>query len=216
MVGAGVAILTVVLLIIVTRLVAGCRAKPLGSVLRPRVTLVGNGPISEKDRLQIASSECVVRFNDCKNLRPGEPTHLLVLRDHLDATPPIARDVPVWVVLSRKKKPMWLKHAKFVRVRPSVVVFERGQQSGAIHSARCKRLFPECQVSQPHAITPLGPSTGGAVIDALQSNPFVQRIDIFGMNWSGQAEHVDFLHSDIVSRCCTKCHVHVTATSEYI
>ena len=75
---------------------------------------------------------------------------------------------------------------KFVRVRPPVVVYERGQQGGAIRSARRKRLFPECQVSQPHAVTPFGPSTGGAVIDALQSHSFVQRIDIFGMNWSGQ------------------------------
>ena len=44
----------------------------------------------------------------------------------------------------------------------------------------------------------------------------MMQIDIFGMNWGGQKGHVDFLHSDIVPRCCTKCHVHVTATSEYI
>eukprot|EP00967_Tisochrysis_lutea_P034473 scaffold41172_cov35-Tisochrysis_lutea.AAC.1 len=75
------------------------------------------------------------------------------------------------MVLSRRKKPTWLRSAELVRVSPSVVVYEREQKGSAIRSARHKRLFPECQLSQPHAITYLGPSTGGAVVDALRSPP---------------------------------------------
>ena len=39
-----------------------------------RVAVVGNGPLSEEDRARIGTYRNVVRFNDAKNLRPGERT----------------------------------------------------------------------------------------------------------------------------------------------
>ena len=47
------------------------------------ICIVGNGPLSEKNRQEIKSSDLcdkVVRFNDMKNMEPGEPVDLHVVR----------------------------------------------------------------------------------------------------------------------------------------
>jgi len=49
------------------------------------VCLVGNGPLSEADRGDIAACPFVVRFNDAKNALEGEPFDVLVRRENGEA-----------------------------------------------------------------------------------------------------------------------------------
>ena len=173
---------------------------------RTGMAVVGNGPLSEGNRVAIARRAEVVRFNDARSWRPGERTTQLVVRHPSAFPPPVGccAGVALW-------------HVGVDATDNATLVYERGY--GARNAADATaRLFPNC-TSCPwcyHNRTYAGPSTGAVVLSVLQSRADVRRMDVFGMNWNGDAQmHVDFAVRSLVRRCCTKCVVHPTSSEAY-
>lgn len=60
-----------------------------------------------------------------------------------------------------------------------------------------------------------GPSTGTAIIEALDTAGSTSELHVFGMNWMGGDHHFDFAQPDLVPTCCNKCTIHPTPTKKY-
>lgn len=176
--------------------------------LPAHVAVVGNGPLTARDRAAINRRAFVVRFNDLKTYAHGDRIDVRVLRYPSAWTMWSPTDVPTWYV-----SPM---HVEAACLTP---VYEP-QYAEANLLSTVPRLFPSCAACGAaclHNATYAGPSTGGAVLSELQDHaPNVTRIDVYGMNWHGDPTmHVDFRDSKLVRRCCTKCVVHPTASDAY-
>ena len=185
--------------------------------LGPNVTVVGNGPLRAADRAAIARQRTatpIVRFNDVKTLRAGERTTLRLVRWPSAHAAPCA--APVWYVT----------HLPPSTLPPDVVqnytlVYERdkGEKNALDPRREDVRVFPDCPgcgAACDHNATDAGPSTGAVALSALQQDPGIVRIDVYGMNWNGPAYHLDFVNRTLVPRCCTKCVVHPTASASYV
>ena len=217
---------------------------------RGRVAVVGNGPLSEKDRTRIntdASFECVVRFNDARSALDETDrtdvlaTRLLVAEDgevrrftineDRAYTPASSRDrvvvLPILPVSAHTDdhKKLWDPLGRVGRVSQPLYVYERAAAAAAPLPSE-DTLFPTCAACHQghfqcdHASAKYGPSSGAAVVDALDADPDVETIDIFGMNWSPDSPHqrqwhVDFRAPDLVPQCCEKCTIHSTSTNAY-
>lgn len=44
-----------------------------------RIVIVGNGAVPESAAMEIASADCVIRFNDCRSYRPGQRTDIVAV-----------------------------------------------------------------------------------------------------------------------------------------
>lgn len=44
-----------------------------------RIVIVGNGPVPDSAAMEIASADCVIRFNDCRSYRPGQRTDIVAV-----------------------------------------------------------------------------------------------------------------------------------------
>lgn len=179
------------------------------------VAVVGNGPISEKDRCEINRDyDCVVRFNDMKNYKLGDVTTVHAIRPLAAVYPGITKsDVPVWPVIFNKTQLPVTERT----VLDPIIVHERS--NGTRNVIKDGILFPGCNACNKkkcsHSLAKHGPSTGAAVIDELNRARNVESIHVYGMNWNGGSHHVDFKHSDLISRCCDKCVLHPTCSDEY-
>lgn len=201
-----------------------------------RIAVVGNGPLFEEDRQRIGAHENVLRFNDLKNWREGERVTLHACRvdnswqhSWIPATAKtrahnvtrwaLAYDLR-WVTAVRNDAQLvsWTFKSELVRsgiwqlfspYRPQVL--EPWRKSA--------RIFPNCSACGAHCIfqqTDHGPSAGAITLSALQAIPEVAEIAVFGMNWFGGDEHIDFKWPQIVPTCCTKCKIHPTPTEAYL
>lgn len=215
----------------------------IGDVCKGRVAVVGNGPLSDDQRADINDSslyDCIVRFNDRKNMREGEHTTVHAVRDvpgkdvrgwvkkRLDALPffaslPPPRRVPgitgpeddvyIQPVTARYKnvQRQFEGHA----VLNPIVVREEGT------ALRARTYFPHCDACQTRfncssSSSTSGPSTGTAVIEALNASQFTSNLHVFGMNWMGGHHHFDFQQPDIVPTCCDKCIIYPPPRNTYI
>ena len=172
--------------------------------------VVGNGPLSEWDRIDIGRHVLVVRLNDAREWRPGDRMTRLVVRYPSARSPPSGcRNVPLDCVT-----PVSIPHTM---CNETHWVYEPQYRENNILWSDA-RLFPDCP-NCPfcyHNQTYAGPSTGAVVLSALQVRQDVRRIDVYGMNWNGDSRmHVDFSDRTLVRRCCTKCVVHSTASPVY-
>lgn len=184
------------------------------------VTLVGNGPISETDREEINDAPCVVRFNDAKNFRDGEAFHILAFREHVNSTDAKNSTGKHLLPVHRTKT------SEFQTVLPTIPVWERTtcactcSSNPCVCDTRCgvrenEPIFPGCS-DVTHGEKQFGLSSGGAVIAQLQADPFIQKVDVYGMNWSGlSSSHVDFAHPELMKTCCSKCTIHETPRRTY-
>lgn len=172
------------------------------------VAVVGNGPISEVDRQNIAKSKFVIRFNDCNFLREGEKTSLRVMR-HPSDPPKIHVNSPIWHV-SPRASPMWADDG--------ILTLEYEPQFGPRNDLKeSHRIFPSCNCG-PSCYArgaTAGASTGAIALSVLEEMPEVKRINVFGMNWMGADYHIDFKNTSLVRGCCSKCHFHQTASNAY-
>ena len=57
------------------------RLRGVRALFHPRlqVAMVGNGPLAEAQREDIAQAACIVRFNQLENRKPGERTDLWIV-----------------------------------------------------------------------------------------------------------------------------------------
>lgn len=172
--------------------------------------VVGNGPLFVSDHARILMSDVVVRFNDVKNKWSAERTDIHVIRH------------PSWFTLKQVSPQLtWhvgaLSHQIPGDAELVSYVFET-QHSSSNMTSRDARIFPSCNCGESclHRSTWAGPSTGAVSISALEEDPGVRSIEVFGMNWNGDKEaHVDFKNNTIVSNCCTKCYFHKTRGDDY-
>ena len=174
------------------------------------IAVVGNGPISEQDRLIISLSNIIIRFNDVKNKKNEERTTIHVIRyphfAYVDA-------LFVWYLYPSNSSIDKISSPFPVK---SVPVFE--MQYDVDHVSENHKMFRDCSCGDSCYLnnTWAGASSGGIVLDILQGIPQIHEINVFGMNWNGDPSmHVDFRNKSIVSACCTKCVFHKTTTDNY-
>ena len=172
--------------------------------------VVGNGPLFVSDHARIAMSDVVVRFNDVNNKWSAERTDIHVLRH------------PSWITFKRIDPDITWHVGALADQMPEGAelvsyVFETQHSSGNMASSNA-RIFPSCNCGDSclHRGTWAGPSTGAVALSALEEDPGVDSIHVFGMNWNGNEEaHIDFKNSTIVPNCCTKCQFHETSGDGY-
>ena len=207
---------------------------------RYRVAVVGNGPLREEDRPRIDAYRNIVRFNDAKNLRPGERTTVHVgpyddMAVNRLRSPQATANASLWTITNR-----WQE----VRAEDGFAVITLNYQSyeddvpaldfGRFFTGRARRL-PQTLgpwAEKAHVFTRcanctgnrclladgwLGMSAGGAVIEALDAlDPPLEEIAVFGMNWLGRSGHTDFRDPTLVRDCCARCVIHPTASDSYL
>lgn len=182
---------------------------------RMRAIVVGNGHLSERDRRHIRryatnGSKCmVVRFNDMKSWRYGEPVDVHVTRLPSGLFPLLPYSAEEWYVTVDPKS---------VSGEGVVLpVYERGRRDEGT-TADTLSIFPWCNSCGTHCAhnwTMMGPSTGALVLSYLEDVPHIRNIDVYGMNWNGDLPHNDFRDRKIVPRCCLKCTIHGTPDMVY-
>ena len=172
--------------------------------------VVGNGPLTDGDRNIINSHEhdaVILRFNDENNYYAGEPIHVHAIRH------------PSWQ--SRKNGLVEWHIAPFQEWIPkhsNVTTITYEAQYGEENEANpSETLFPSTCSDESCWInhTKYGSSTGGIVLSKLNEHPLVRNITVFGMNWNGNPDHIDFLFPKMVHLMCTKCDIHNTHTNDY-
>jgi hypothetical protein len=150
----------------------------------------------------ISNCEVVVRFNDMKNKKLGERVDVLALRQHPNGwfgdracgkTPSILLENPSWT--NSQKRP------------PACNAVERLSHPYAI--------FPRCADVRT-STAKYGASSGTMLIDALERNPLVNRVDVYGMNWNMRGhDHVEN-EGQIIRKCARKIHIHETCKGDYL
>lgn len=193
---------------------AAVRMQTLDEAVRKckgKVAVVGNGPLSQQDRNEINASKCIVRFNDMKNMKKGERVTIQATRYKPVARPfcgsdkfdigaaallPVAPGPYLPNLNARQRRSINL-----IQPLPTYEYYD-GRHSDLSLFKGCAR----CEGKQcKYGSTPWGPSTGALVLNALQQLDNVKVIHVYGMNWNGSHNHVDFKNGDIVPTCCTKC-----------
>ena len=214
----------------------------ISDVCTGRIAVVGNGPLSEEQRAEIndpSRYDCIVRFNDRKNMKPGERTTVHAVRDipaktfFQEARRKISHVLP-FVSYSSRKVPGIDSPESGVYVQPVTARFEEVRRQFEGHDVLppifvsergtdipSRSYFPGCNACQTiynceSSSTSAGPSTGTSVIEVLNASQSTSYMDVFGMNWNGGNHHFDFKQPDLVSTCCDKCIIHPTVTHEYI
>ena len=172
--------------------------------------VVGNGPLYVADRARIAAADVVVRFNDLNNKWVGERTDVHVIRH------------PSWISF-KSVDPKFTWHVGSLSTQISndsdltSFIYETQHNTGNVAPSN-SRIFSSCPCGDSclHSQTWAGPSTGAVALSALQEDPEVQNIEVFGMNWNGDSDaHIDFKNDSIVTSCCTKCSFHETSSDSY-
>jgi len=185
--------------------------------LQGEISVVGNGPLKEEDRVQIEQSSCVVRFNDLKNYRKGEKIDIHAMRSPFSTITGSVNmtSCPAIAVI---EQPQQIKD-----YQNHDVIMTIGAQIQGGSKFDDTTLFPDCdrcsESSRPceHSSSRYGPSTGGIVLSELDKMPNITTIHVYGMNWNNYENdnHIDFKYPTLVSDCCKKCVFHPTFSSKY-
>lgn len=167
------------------------------------VAIVGNGPLSEEDRLEIGGAQEVYRFNSMPNLRFGERVGRVFVRragDHGDE---------IWGV------PYTRLYCPRIKEAEEVIIIVKGQGSGFVSPAKLKWMrqhFARVEVAAESvkSVTIEGKTyrsdaknrwskyqqmfSSGFVglAHVLKSSKAVARgspVHIFGMNWKRESVH---------------------------
>ena len=203
--------------------------EPGSNGTRYRVAVVGNGPLRDEDRPRIAAHRNIVRFNDAKNMWPGERVTIHV-GAHLGLAPANASR---WAIVNRwqdvdaqayalislnygaQESAPWLDLGRLFsgeRYRPETL----GPWADTL------RVFPRCanctgdRCLLAHGYS--GMSSGGTVIEQLDTlAPPLEAIEVFGMNWNEECKNnLDFKDPALIRDCCARCVIHPTASNHYL
>ena len=208
---------TVILVVILMAMYAQTRKTVLNKICQGNIAVIGNGPINDSQRKMINNHDCIIRFNDQKNKLYDERTDLLVLRNNtLDLG---TADVNVLPVIPFCQKYL-LNQLQYKKMLPPTYVYEDVcEDHPDATEMRKKKIYPNCFKEARHGDSPIGPSTGTALLSTLQDDENVKSINVFGMNFNGElinSFHVDFIDINLSNICCTKCIFHETVNNEYI
>lgn len=187
------------------------------------IAVVGNGPLKENDRSEIAEKTCVIRCNDAKNKLPSERTDVAVIRSHIISEGRVDKkeaqkvydtyDGDVLIVPFMEENEFLHEDSHNHLFADPVPIFNT---STALKFTGKTMSFPKCKLATRSDSAGSGPSTGGALLNYLESDNGVKTIDVYGMNWNGGNHHVDFKNPRLVRECCTKCDIHETSSPKYL
>lgn len=166
-----------------------------------RVCAVGNGPLSDADREAVAQCPFVVRFNDLKNMRPGERIDLHVLREAEG-----------------------YYHGAGQCGQAPLLLVHNPPHGGAVPRAPRRRgapvvgrlPHPPDLFGQPTDTHEWGATTGAVVLQHLQLSAGVGRVDVFGMNFT-HADGSRHLRGEAeLLRAADKLVIHPPPSSSYL
>lgn len=172
--------------------------------------VVGNGPLTTSERHKINSfghTGVVLRFNDENNYVSGDAVHVHAIRHPSWSSR--KNGLVEWHIAPYRE---WIPKHSMV----SSIVYEP-QYEGDCDGDAEERLFPStcndatCWTNK----TKYGASTGGVVLSKLNEHVGVANVSVFGMNWNGNSDHIDFRYPDLVQKSCTKCTIHKTHSDDY-
>lgn len=190
------------------------------------IAVVGNGPISQKDRSLINKFKYVYRFNDCKNMKVNDKiTHLVVRQSGntgfvhgIDKNYKCPLDVPNLIFIGTDET----LFQKLKQNNPScylkmIEIYEKNicnKTSCSIkHNDKIK--FNGIYVEPSNA--DWGGSSGFYMLADLTNSPLPKEIHIFGMNWNfDRMGHNSKWEKKIIKKLCQNCRVHPTSANTYI
>lgn len=193
------------------------------AIFSDEVCLVGNGPLSEEDRIKINNCKQIIRFNSVKNFKEGERIDVHTVRcssAYFLRDLKMLPDVPKIIIFTNKKEiQKYRKQLKKYKLLTPIFTYEPGR-SDDMSYMKDQSIFDKCNMCLnnecKYSNTISGVSTGTVVINHLESLHNIKKIYVFGMNWNGEHAHLDFANPEIVPKCCRKCIIHKTATKNYI
>ena len=104
---------------------------------------------------------------------------------------------------------------------PTVLVYNNDSRQTKIpdcaiesHIAHPKIIFPGC-TDVATETAKWGASSGTVVLNTLQQDRRVEKIDVFGMNWNHQDNSHLPTEGNIVRRCANKAVIHETRSKSY-
>ena len=197
------------------------------------IAVVGNGPISEEDRKNINKFDTIIRFNDMKNKTRKEKTSIHVVRqispkDDFFGKTSIKREVPI-ILIATKKEYAEKCNQKY-NMLDYIIVNEPSRDS--YEAGKDNEMFQGCSLCKTESCleidSDLGPSSGIVILDYLDKNSNIDKIEVFGMNWNfhlknyggGDKIYDTKLHhmgneGKIVNSCCKKCIIHTPPKETY-
>jgi len=197
------------------------------------VAVVGNGPISEEDRKNINKFDTIIRFNDMKNKTRGEKTSIHIVRqispkDDFFGKTNMKRGVPIILIATKKEYAEKCKQK--YNMLDYIIVNEPSRNS--YEAGKDNEMFQGCSLCKTESCleidSDLGPSSGIVILDYLNKNPNIDKIEVFGMNWNfhlknyggGTKIYDTKLHhmgneGKIVNSCCNKCVIHTPPKDTY-
>jgi len=197
------------------------------------VAVVGNGPISDEDRKNINKFDTIIRFNDMKNKTKKEKTSIHVVRqispkDDFFGKTSMKRGVPI--ILIATKKEYVEKCKQKYNMLDYIIVNEPSRDS--YEAGKDNEMFQGCSLCKKESCleidSDLGPSSGIVILDYLDKNSNINKIEVFGMNWNfhlknyggGDKIYNTKLHhmgneGKIVNTCCKKCVIHTPPKETY-
>lgn len=178
------------------------------------LVVVGNGHVSREQRRLItlySVNSTVVRFNDMNSYITDEPVDIHVKRLPSAFPPLVYYEALEWYVSYTS--------ANVPGDMYKLTLVYEVSRNGQNVLRNTASMFSNCSYCKDgdcrHNRTIHGPSTGGIILSELQADSEVDTLYVFGMNWMGGVDHVDFADPWIVRNCCTKCIIHETPDNTY-
>lgn len=172
------------------------------------VCLVGNGPLSSKDRELIAACPFIVRFNDMKNREQGERTDLLILRKNSEV-------MSLFGFGNNYHGERWCgKLPVAVIRRPTINVLPRCNVVGQVRMPN--HLFGMPVFANGSV---WGATSGAIVLQDLELNSNRTRtVETFGMNFARPSNHSRHVKGEdaVLRQHLRKTIVHPTARNTYL
>tara|TARA_B110000046_G_C12985965_1_gene395652 strand:+ start:240 stop:845 length:606 start_codon:yes stop_codon:yes gene_type:complete len=193
------------------------------------VVVVGNGPLSDIQRMAIGRAGMVVRINGAHNMLPNERCDVICLREHYSKRGMLSSDLAKVAYTSCS----------------NVVVFVTDMTYESVHIQRIQRFLPNAKVSFQIIYDPrtcdnsnqcglnrvatlfshtvvlpeiyvTGWTMGILVLNYVYNEHLLDTIHVYGMNWSGnQRFHPFQLEGVTIFENCDRCVVHPTAKETY-
>jgi hypothetical protein len=166
----------------------------------PVVCVIGSGPLSEAQRIEIG--QCpgkVVRFNDRKNRRAWEREDVHVIRHHEES-----EEAGGFTVCNRHhgQPPQCEYHKTFGgREEQGYPLFRNCAERNEIEEIEYIEGWP---------------TTGTMYLSDAQKEEHIETIRVYGMNWNMIDKHT---HRDsegaLIKKCCKKCDINKTPYGRY-
>lgn len=172
------------------------------------VCVVGNGPLSSKDREFINSTKCdeVWRFNDMKNFRKGERVDGHIVRSN-------GRGGSGYHGLNKRTEKK-LSSLDWSAVKRMYMGGPKGDIDAHGHKIDAHGyIFPSCHKKKSRAASAF--TSGATALSYFEGRDDVDSINVLGMNFlPGRAKH-ERGEKKIIEKCCTKCHVRKPPKNTY-